>query len=100
MTKIDNFLDFNYELIAFDISDVDKEALRNKLDEDNINHLWELDDAKYIAIENCDLQGFNTLEDIFFDHQKDENYTLGRLIYSDRVFGYVVEEKGENDGKE
>lgn len=29
MIKIENFLDFNYKPIAFDISNVDKDALQN-----------------------------------------------------------------------
>ena len=95
MIKIENFLDFNYKPIAFDISNVDKDALQSKLDEDDINHLWELDGAKYIAIENCDLQGFATLEDICFDHQTDENYILGKLLCYGHTFGYTVDYSAE-----
>lgn len=60
-----------------------------------INHLWELDGAKYIAIENCDLQGFATLEDICFDHQTDENYIFGKLLCYGHTFGYTVDYSAE-----
>lgn len=90
MLKIEDFLDFNYEPIAFDISDVDKEKLRNRLGNDCVNHLWELDDAKYIAIENCDLQGFETLEDIWFDRDRDGRYTLAQLVENGDGFGYKM----------
>lgn len=87
MLKIEDFIDFNYEPIAFDILDVDKEKLRNKLGNDCVNHLWELDDARYISIENCDLQGFKTLEDIWFSHDHDGRYTLAQLVEDGNGFG-------------
>lgn len=66
MIKIDDFGDFNYEHMAFDISGVDKKELRKRLNEDYINHLYELDNAQYIAIWNCDCQGFKRECDIYF----------------------------------
>lgn len=75
---IKNFIDFNYEEIALDITGVDKEELRKKLEADHVNHLYELDNARYIAIWNCDLQGFETMDDIFFDPGS-STYVLAKL---------------------
>lgn len=82
MIKIDDFNDFNYVRVAFDISDVDKEELRKRLEEDYINHLYELNDAKYFAIWNCDCQGFKEESDIFFCSDQFV-YDLHKLVQKD-----------------
>lgn len=50
MKLINDFLDYNYENIAFDIAGVDKDDIKQKLLKDHVNHLYELDDARYIAM--------------------------------------------------
>lgn len=79
MIKIDDFGDFNYEQIAFDISEVDKKALRSRLEFDYINHLYELDHAGYFAIWNYDCQGFLKESDIYF-WGDDFEYDLYKLV--------------------
>jgi len=89
MTLIEDFNDFNYENIAFDITGVDKDALRRRLKFDYVNHLWELDNANYIAIWNCDCQGFKREYDIYFDSDA-VAYSLYKLIHkpSDNTWYY------------
>jgi hypothetical protein len=82
MIKIDDFGDFNYEQIAFDISEVDKKALRSRLEFDYINHLYELDHAGYFAIWNYDCQGFLKESDIYF-WGDDSVYDLYKLVQKD-----------------
>lgn len=64
LIPIKDFIDFNYNNIVFDITGVDHDLLMEKLKHDYVNHLYELEDAKYIAIWNCDLQGFADIKDI------------------------------------
>lgn len=92
MIKIENFIDFNYKPIAFDISGLDKQDLKNRLEHDYVNHLWELDDAKYISIENCDLQGFGDISEIFFDHQKTDDFILAKLLRVGSAYGYTIDQ--------
>lgn len=79
MKRIEDFIDYNYVNIAFDISGVGKEDLKHKLLKDNVNHLYELDGANFIAIWNCDLQGFKRRRDIYFDSYS-PYYTLAKLV--------------------
>lgn len=65
--KLESFFDFNYEPVLFDIRGVDKDELKMKLKIDYINHIWEVDDVDYIAINNCDVWGYPNLDDIFLD---------------------------------
>lgn len=89
LTIIEDFIDFNYCSIAFDVTDVSRDDLLEKLKQDCVNHLWELDDSKYIAIENCDLQGFADLFDICFDSFK-TTYILAKLVYKDSKWFYSI----------
>lgn len=81
MFKIDHFLDFNHDNVAFDITGVDKHELRERLDDDYVNHLWELEDANYFAIWNCDCQGFERECDIHFI-TGDNTYELFKLFHT------------------
>lgn len=47
---INNFIDFNYSNIVFDITEVDHSLLMKKLKEDYVNHLYELEGSNFIAI--------------------------------------------------
>ena len=89
-----DFNDFNYQNIAFDInwmSNEDKEAIKQKLNNDDISHLYEFKNASYFAIWNCDLHGFESVDDIFFDSISDD-YDLARLrLANDRLYYRVVE---------
>ena len=89
MKITDNFLDYKYENIAFDITGIDKDTVKQKLLKDKVNHLYELDDAKYIAIWNCDLQGFRRKREIYFDSY-DPVYTLAKLIMKDGKLYYDI----------
>ena len=86
---INNFLDYNYENIAFDIRGVDKADSKQKLLKDHVNHLYELDDARYIAIWNCDLQGFRRKREIYFDGYEPA-YTLAKLTKRDGELLYDI----------
>lgn len=89
--------DLNYEEIAIDITGVDKEQLRAKLNADHVNHLYELDNAKYIAIWNCDLQGFESQDDIYFDSLSD-TYVLTKLEYDgDRWLALILDCNAHTD---
>ena len=88
--EINDFIDFNYRDIAFDITKVDKETLRKKLEDDYVSHLWELDNANYILIENCDLQGFESLDDLFFFDRDYEVYKLCELMLVNGKICYKV----------
>ena len=89
MKLINNFLDYNYESIAFDITGVDKADIKQKLLKDHVNHLYELDDAKYIAIWNCDLHGFRRKREIYFDSYSPV-YTLAKLAKRDEELLYDI----------
>lgn len=89
MIRIDDFNDFNYENIAFDISSVDIETLRLALNNSLVSKLWRLDGAKYIAIWNCDLQDFESIDDIYFDSWSDD-YVLAQLVLVDGVLYYEI----------
>ena len=89
MKLIDDFLDYNYENIAFDITGIDKDDVKQKLLKDHVNHLYELDDAKYIAIWNCDLQGFRRKREIYFDSDTPV-YTLAKLTKRDGELLYDI----------
>ena len=92
MFHIDDFNDYNYENIAFDITGVDKKALEHRLNKDYVNHLYELKNANYIAIWNCDLQGFRNIDDIYFDSDRDD-YTLCKLVVVGEAWFYDIIEK-------
>lgn len=87
--QIFDFMDYNHVNIAFDITVVDRELLRQKLHSDYVNHLNRLEDANYIAFWNCDLQGFKAEDDIYFITGED-CYTLAKLIYVDGKWVYEV----------
>ena len=89
MKLINDFLDYNYENIVFDITGVDKDDVKQKLLKDHVNHLYELDDAKYIAIWNCDLQGFRCKREIYFDSGIPV-YTLAKLAKKDGELLYDI----------
>ena len=89
MKLINDFLDYNYENIVFDITGVDKDDVKQKLLKDHVNHLYELDDAKYIAIWNCDLQGFRRKREIHFD-SCEPVYTLAKLTKRDGELLYDI----------
>ena len=89
---IEDFFDFNYRNIAFDITGVNKFDLINKLRDDYINHLYELDNANYIAIANCDLQGFEHVDDVFFESDSDE-FILCKLVKVGEVWFYDIIDK-------
>lgn len=86
---IDDFIDYNHVNIAFDITGVDRELLKKKLEFDYVNHLRELEGANYIAFWNCDLQGFKTEDDIFFI-TGNGHYALGKLSTVDGKWFYTV----------
>ena len=97
MTRIDDFQDFNYERIAFEIGylrDHIKEMLKERLERDYVNHLSRMDKANYFAIWNCDFQDFKFLHDIYFDSDK-YDYKLARLFFEDGEWHYQVEEERE-----
>ena len=53
MTHIDDFQDFNYERIAFEIGYLDYhkiQILKERLNRDYVNHLSRMDGANYFAI--------------------------------------------------
>lgn len=91
LIEIKDFIDFNYCSIIFDITDVSisRDDLLRKLEKDYVNHLWELDNAKYIAIANCDLQGFECCGDIYFDTRV-TTYTLANLVYQEEKWFYYI----------
>ena len=89
MTRIDNFIDFNHKNVAFDLTGVDKHDLWERLDEDYVNHLRELEDANYFAIWNCDCQGFERECDIYFI-TGDLSYTLCKLMHTKDGWFYEV----------
>ena len=89
MKPINNFLDYNYENIVFDIAGVDKDDIKQKLLKDHVNHLYELDGARYIAIWNCDLQGFRRKREIYFDSDTPV-YTLAKLAKRDGELLYDI----------
>lgn len=89
MKLINDFLDYNYENIVFDITGVDKDAIKQKLLKDHVNHLYELDGARYIAIWNCDLQGFKRKREIYFDSDAPV-YALAKLAKRDGRLLYDI----------
>lgn len=89
LIQIQDFMEFNYENIALDITGVDRKLLLSRLKSDYINHLYELEDSKYIAIWNCDLQGFADINDIYFVSYE-STYELAKLTYKDGVWYYCV----------
>lgn len=89
LIPIKDFIDFNYCNIAFDITGVDRDLLMEKLKHDYVNHLYELEDSKYIAIWNCDLQGFIDVKDIYFDTTAD-SYKMAKLVYKDDGWYYHI----------
>lgn len=89
LIPIKDFIDFNYSNIVFDINKVDRNLLLEKLKQDYVNHLYELEDSKYIAIWNCDLQGFKDHDDIYFDTFA-ETYMMAELVYRDDNWYYRI----------
>lgn len=84
---IKNFIELNYDNIVLDVTNVDHDLLLAKLKEDYINHLYELDGAHFIAIWNCDLQGFEDDCDIYLDTSS-ETYRMAELVYQDNSWYY------------
>lgn len=84
---IKNFIDLNYVNIVLDVTNVDHDILLAKLRDDDINHLYELDGSHFIAIWNCDLQGFETDCDIYLDISA-ETYRMAELVYQDGNWYY------------
>ena len=81
-TPIDDFQDFNYKSIAFCISGCDIEMLREKLNHDEVSHLYELDEnTRYITIFNSDLHGFDKLDYVYTDTISG-TLVLAQLFYS------------------
>lgn len=89
LIPIKDFIDFNYENIAFNITEVDQNILLEKLKHDYVNHLYELDGSHFIAIWNCDLQGFECDRDIYFDSFA-ETYVMAKLLYQDNSWYYHI----------
>lgn len=87
LIPIKDFIDFNYNDIIFDITGVDRDLLMEKLKHDYVNHLYELEDSQYIAIWNCDLQGFECASDIYLDALA-ETYKMAELVYRDGGWYY------------
>lgn len=87
--QITNFIEFNYENIVFDINGVDRNLLLDKLKEDDVNHLYELEGANFIAIWNCDLQGFKNDDDIYIDSLSGF-FRMAELMYQDGNWCYKI----------
>lgn len=87
LIPIKDFIDFNYNNIAFDIRGVNRDLLMEKLKHDYVNHLYELEDSQYIAIWNCDLQGFECASDIYLDGLA-ETYKMAEIVYRDGGWYY------------
>lgn len=81
--------DLNYNNILLDLKHIDKEKLKQKLKEDNLNKLWRLENANYLWVENCDYQGeeIETQEDL--KEMIDDDYVLYSLYYADGL-GYFI----------
>lgn len=86
---IKNFIDdLNYHNIVLDITEVDPVSLRQRLNKDYVNHLYEMDEDRhiqYIHIENCDLQGHRTLSDVWL-----EKYEL--FVLHEDEGGFCIED--------
>lgn len=83
---IEDFVeDFNYSGIIFYVSDsVSLELLREKLNEDNINHLYNFDVVlinRMFYIENCDLQIIRSVSEIL--DLFDNDYSV-KILYEDK----------------
>lgn len=89
MIRIEDFQDFNYVSIAFDIRSVDIDALKCALSKDLVNKLYRIDGADYIAIWNSDLQDFVCIDDIYFDSWSDD-YVLAKLVLIGDEWYYEV----------
>lgn len=89
LVPIKDFIDYNYENIAFDIRGVDHKLLLDKLRRDDVNHLYELERSNFIAIWNCDLQGFECDCDICFDGVA-KTYIMAELIHQDGDWYYRI----------
>lgn len=84
---IKNFIELNYDNIVLDVTNVNHDLLLQKLKEDYINHLYELDGAHFVAIWNCDLQGFEDDCDIYLDTSS-KTYRMAELVYQDNSWYY------------
>lgn len=85
LVMINDFVeDLNYRRIVLDVSNVDKNQLKDRLIEDKLNKVYRLDQAKYMYVENCDFNGeeIEDIEDFLQDGHK-----LYTLLYHDMV-GY------------
>lgn len=84
---IKDFIELNYVNIVLDVTSVDHDLLLAKLREDDINHLYELDGSHFVAIWNCDLQGFEEDCDIYLDIAS-ETYRMAELVYQGNNWYY------------
>lgn len=99
LIPIKDFIDFNYNNIVFDITGVDRDLLMENLKHDYVNHLYELEDAKYITIWNCDLQGFADINDIYFDSTT-STCKLAKIVHIDGKLFYTLIEPTMRLGRE
>lgn len=97
LIPIKDFIDFNFSNIAFDITGVDRGLLLDKLKHDDVYRLYELEDAKYITIWTCGLQGFECDRDIYFDGLV-ETYKMAELVYQNGSWYYrIIDDEIPND---
>ncbi len=81
---IKDFNDYNYVSIMFEISQVDRKQLEDKLNEDYINKMYRLNyvyerDVKLMYIENCDLQDVEIINKRYYELLFEEHYNLVHL---------------------
>lgn len=91
---IEDFVeDFNYSGIIFYVSDsVSLGLLREKLNEDNINHLYNFDVVlinRMFYIENCDLQIIRSVSEIL--DLFDNDYSV-KILYEDKNGFFIKSE--------
>ena len=96
--------DLNYHLILLDITQVNKEVLRERLKKDHLNKLWRLDDAEFLYVENCDYQGeeIERTDGSYYklkDYIDEDGFSLYLLKYDESTsdFYYEVEVDEHND---
>lgn len=89
--RIDDFVeDLNYQKILLNIKYVNKEQLKARLEQDDLNKIYRLENAKFMYIVNCDFNGeeIETEKDLL-DFVTDEKYIIYDLFYND-VDGYFI----------
>ena len=93
---IDDFVEnLNHTGITLDIRNIDHDALKQRLTQDDLNKLWRIDGTDFFSVENCDLQD-KTLDDLgddLYDHvimtlYQDEN---GYYINTDETDIFVFD---------